>query len=164
MANVCMKWILTTLSNSQLPVAKTFMCKVGLQGTLNFITWKKKFCLLFAVLFILSFNMYAFHKHLSTMDSVPSVALGALGRRTVIEDCVLFDQGNHYKAVPSTQSQCNMKTSTGMPHMCRRYQFSKWLRWKFYELFSLEMVLWSIMFLFHFFVLYIIWNRASVII
>ena len=164
MANVCMKWILTTHSNTQLPVTKTFMCKVGLQGTLNFITRKKKLCLLFAVLFILSFNIYAFHKHLLTMDSMPSVTLGALGRHTVTEACVWFDQGNHYKAMPSTQPQCNIKTSTGMPYMYRCYKFSKWLRWKFYELFSLEMVLWSIMFLFHFFVLCSIWNMASIII
>lgn len=98
-----------------------------------------------------------------TIHSMHSVVLGALGRYMVIENSVLFGQGKHYKAMPSTQSQCNIKTSTGMPYMYRHY---KWLRWKFYELFPLEIVLWLKykMFLFHFIVLCIIQNMASNII
>lgn len=37
-----------------------------------------------------------------------STEVGTLGRHMVIEDSVLFGQGNHHKAMPSTQSQCSL--------------------------------------------------------
>lgn len=51
-----------------------------------------------------------------------STELGTLGRQ--IGDLVLFGQGNHHKAMPSTQSQCNL-TRTGVSCAHRQYKFPR---------------------------------------
>lgn len=114
----------TNLDNTyQHPPAryKNFCVQSGIEGDFKFYTQKK-------VLLSICRSLHSLIQHVCilqasvTIHSMHSVVLGALGRYMVIENSVLFGQGKHYKAMPSTQSQCNIKTSTGMPYMYRHYK------------------------------------------
>lgn len=109
-------------TNSCLPVTKTFMYAVGLLGTLSIITKKSlayylKISLLLRSTFINSTGIVNNPLNAST-------ELGISGRHMVTEDSVLFGQGNHHKAMPSSQSQCNL-TRTGVPCTHRQYKFPR---------------------------------------
>lgn len=126
MVNTCIKQILTMHTNSCLPVTKTFIYTVWSWGTLGTITKK-------SLAYYLNVSLLLHSTFINSIGIVnnllnASTELGTLGRHMVIGESVLFDQGNPHKAMPSTQSQCNL-TRTGVPCTHRQYQFPRWLTW-----------------------------------
>lgn len=112
MVNTCIKQILTMHTNSCLPVTKTFMYAVGLWGTLSIII--KKSLAYYLKISLLLHSTFINSTGIVNNPLNASTELGTSGRHMVTEDSVLFGQGNHHKAMPSTQSQCNL-TRTECP-------------------------------------------------